>query len=126
MEWLGDNMTLQRSFIVFLNRVYFKKRVDVENLYRGAMDAKEVKAMLERNIERWIEEWRGEGRIEGRAEGRAEGIKPKDALRVKPRSALVWPASCLPRACRSTKSPSSPISRRMRYSRFAMTALFDL
>ena len=69
LEWIGDNAELQRAFAVFLNRVYFKGRVDVSDVYRQAKDAVEVRAMLEKNVERWIEEWKNQGRTEGRTEG---------------------------------------------------------
>ena len=73
LEWVSDNKELQRAFVVFLKRVYFRDRVDVEMLYREAKDTGEVKDMLSKNVERWIEEWKAEGRAEGKVEGRAEG-----------------------------------------------------
>ena len=73
IDWVSENRELQRAFVVFLKRVYFRDRVDVEALYREARDAGEVKDMLSKNVERWIEEWKAEGRAEGKVEGRAEG-----------------------------------------------------
>jgi predicted transposase/invertase (TIGR01784 family) len=72
LSWLGENRELQRAFVVFLNRVYFKNKVDVEELYHEAT-TEEVRAMLEKNVERWIEEWKAEGEAKGRAEGEAKG-----------------------------------------------------
>ncbi|MDJ0764746.1 MAG: Rpn family recombination-promoting nuclease/putative transposase [Myxococcota bacterium] len=82
-EWIGDNIELQRAFAVYLNHVYFKGNVDVDDIFDTAKGAKEVRAMLERNVDQWIEqlEARGkakgiaEGEARGRAEGKAEGNK---------------------------------------------------
>ena len=71
IKWVKDNKELQRAFFVFINRIYFKGRVDVDKLYEDAKDANEVAAMLEKNVDRWIEEWKAEGRAEGEAKGEA-------------------------------------------------------
>ncbi len=70
LEWIGDNMELQRAFAVFLNRVYFKNKVDISEIYLQAKDAVEVKAMLEKNVDRWIEQWKREGETRGKTEER--------------------------------------------------------
>ena len=75
IEWVSDNPELQRAFVVFLKRVYFQDRVDVEDIYRQAEDTGEVKDMLSKNVERWIEEWKAEGKAEGEAKLREVALK---------------------------------------------------
>lgn len=67
IEWAKENRDLQRAFFVFLNRIYFQSRVDVDKLFQDAKDGEEVTAMLQKNVERWIEEWKAEGKAEGEA-----------------------------------------------------------
>ena len=72
IDWLKDNKSLQRTFFIFLDRIYFKGRIGVEKLYRDTEES-EATPMLHKNVDRFIEEWKAEGRAEGEAKGRAEG-----------------------------------------------------
>ncbi len=66
---LEDKPELQRAFAVFINRIYFHQRVDIQRIYREAQDEQEVTNMLSKNVERFIAEWKAEGEAEGKAEG---------------------------------------------------------
>jgi predicted transposase/invertase (TIGR01784 family) len=75
IDWVKDHKDLQRAFFVFINRIYFKGRVDVDKLYREAEDGNEVTAMLQKNVDKWIEEWKAEGEARGEARGEIKGIQ---------------------------------------------------
>jgi predicted transposase/invertase (TIGR01784 family) len=74
VDWLKDNKSLQRTFFIFLDRIYFKGRIGVEKLYRDTEEG-EVTPMLHKNVDRFIEEWKAEGRAEGEARGEAKAIR---------------------------------------------------
>ena len=71
-----ERASLRRSFAVFLNRVYFRKRKGMVEALASTRDPEEMQTMLAKNVERWerAAEERGEARGEtrGEAHGREE------------------------------------------------------
>jgi len=71
-EWLKEpsHASLRRSFAVFLNRVYFKRRDGIAETIASARDPEELRNMLAKNVENWERAAVERGREQGREEER--------------------------------------------------------
>ena len=73
INWLSDNPRLQRAIAVYINRVYFGNKIDVDEIYRNANNPKEVGIMFDKKYEELREEDTHRARAEGEARGEARG-----------------------------------------------------